>query len=215
MLFDEYLKNIPHLHTWDGGVTWNSGGFEDYHLRAFKKYVASGARRVIETGAGNSSLAFHFGAPSQLVTIAPDQALFDRIVAYAGQASLKIVDWEKYVDRSEWILPVLAKQGRQFDLALIDGGHGWPTVFVDFCYMNAMLFRNGILIIDDVQLHSIKELGKLLIADTTRFEFLESLGKSKVFRKKTDERFLPEWTEQPYIRQKSDSYVGTKSRFEI
>ena len=51
MLFDEYLKNIPHLHTWDGGVTWNSGGFEDYHLRAFKKYVASGARRVIETGA--------------------------------------------------------------------------------------------------------------------------------------------------------------------
>lgn len=215
MVFDDYLQNIPQLHTWDGGVTWNSGGFEDYHLRAFKKYVASGSHRIIETGAGNSSLAFLFGQPSQLITIAPDQLLFDRIVTFAHEGSLDTGAWEKYVDRSEWILPVLAKSGREFDLALIDGGHGWPTVFVDFCYMNAMLASGGILIIDDVQLHSIKELGKLLMADTDRFEFLEGLGKSKVFRKKTDEKFLPEWTEQPYIRQKSDSYVGASDRFEI
>jgi hypothetical protein len=27
MLFEEYLQNIPLLHTWDGGFTWNTGGF--------------------------------------------------------------------------------------------------------------------------------------------------------------------------------------------
>ena len=76
-------------------------------------------------------------------------------------------------------------------MALIDGGHGWPTVFVDFCYMNAMLFRNGILIIDDVQLHSIKELGKLLIADTTRFEFWKASENPRFFEKKPMRGFYP------------------------
>jgi hypothetical protein len=215
MLFDSYLKDIPKLHTWDEGTTWNSGGFEDYHLRAFYKYVTAGARRVIETGAGNSSLAFLFGQPDCLTTIAPERELFDRIDTFARENSLTTSAWEQLIDRSEWALPVLAQNGREYDLALIDGGHGWPTVFVDFCYINVMLARDGILIIDDVQLHSIKELGKLLKADTARFKFLESLGKSKVFQKKTNEKFLPEWTEQPYIRQKSDSYVGSHDRFEI
>lgn len=111
MLFDDYLQNIPQLHTWDGGITWNSGGFEDYHLRAFYKYVVAGARQIIESGAGNSSLAFLFGQPSCLTTIAPEQALFDRIDAFARKNSVDTSAWEQKIDRSEWVLPVLAQSG--------------------------------------------------------------------------------------------------------
>jgi hypothetical protein len=32
MLFEEYLCNIPLLHSWDGGATWNTGGFDRQHL---------------------------------------------------------------------------------------------------------------------------------------------------------------------------------------
>ena len=97
--------------------------------------------------------------------------------------------------------PASRPLGTTIDLALIDGSHGWPTVFVDFCYVYAMLRKGGVVIVDDIQLHSVKELARLLTADTERFHLLKDLGKSLVFEKMKNERFLPDWNDLPYPRR--------------
>jgi predicted O-methyltransferase YrrM len=218
MDFESYLGRIPDLHSWDGGKTWNSGGFSPAHLRAFRDLALlcdSNNAVILETGAGNSTLAFLFASPAKLISIAPDGALFERIRRFCAEHGIDTSPLDVRVERSEWALPELARGGLCLDLALIDGGHGWPTVFVDFCYVNAMLRNGGILVIDDVNLHSIKELGRLLKKDETRFVLVKDMGKSLAFRKLTDERFLPEWTEQPYIAEQSERYARSSFPHEL
>ena len=92
----------------------------------------------------------------------------------------------------------MVRDNRRFDFALIDGAHGWPLVFVDFCYINAMLGAGALLMLDDIQLHSVKELSNLL-HEQPGFSLVADLGKSLIFEKTTDDAYLPEWNQQPYI----------------
>ena len=208
MGFEVYLKGIPNLHSWDGGKTWNTGGFEAPELRQLYEFVhrcGSEEATILETGAGNSTLAFLYARPKKLIAIAPDSSLRDRILGFCEVNGIDPSLLDFYVERSEWVLPELARSGLKVDLALIDGGHGWPTVFVDFCYINSMLRCGGILILDDIDLYSVKELGRLLERDTYRFNVMMEFGngKSIAFTKLTDEQFLDEWTGQPYIVEQS------------
>src|SRR5687768_8835305 len=88
--FDDYLDNIPNLHSWDKGKSWNSGGLDRTHLAALHDLARAQAEhpRLIETGAGNSTLTFLHAAPERLVSIAPDAALFERIERYARAKAL-------------------------------------------------------------------------------------------------------------------------------
>ncbi len=211
MTFDEYLNNIPTLHSFDGGKTWNNGGFEAMHLKAFYDLVArAGGNRatILESGAGNSTLTFLQARPQKVISIAPDRALFDRIKRFCSENGIPAGPLRARIDRSEWALPRLARWGTTIDLALIDGCHGWPTVFVDLCYIYTMLRKGGILIIDDIQLHSVKELARFLATDTARFHIVHDLGKSLVFEKMKDERFLTEWNDQPYIVTRTEAYAN-------
>jgi predicted O-methyltransferase YrrM len=218
MEFSAFLTNIPSLHSWDGGKTWRRGGFGPKMLQAFHDLVLfCGAENavVLETGAGNSTLAFLYANPKLLISIAPDGPLFERIRSFCTEHQIDASALDFRVDRSEWTLPELARSDLRVDLALIDGGHGWPTVFVDFCYINAMLRNGGILVIDDVQLHSVKELGRLLQKSEKHFALVRDLGKSLAFKKLTDDRFLPQASQQPYIVEQSNRYARSPSRFKL
>ena len=59
-------------------------------------------------------------------------------------------------------LAVSSEAPAWLDFALIDGGHGSPTPFLDFFYATHMLKQGGYIMVDDVQLHSVKELARLL-----------------------------------------------------
>jgi hypothetical protein len=138
MEFQTYIQNIPLLHTWDGGKSWNSGGFEEHHLNAFYTQVSEICKSnpiILETGAGNSTLTFLLSKPSKLISIAKDEIIFERINKFIKENNINSEPLTQITERSEWALPELAKSGLKIDLALIDGGHGWPTVFVDFCYI--------------------------------------------------------------------------------
>lgn len=205
MTFEEYLADIPLLHSWDGGKTWNTGGFDQYFLRQFHSLAASFENAtIIETGAGNSTITFLFAKPKKLITIVPDQDLIGRITSYCAKNSINTLPLVTYIERSEYRLPKLLEESTMADLVLLDGGHGWPTVFVDFCYLNAMLKKGGLIILDDVQLHSIRELKNLLVAQSG-FELVLDLEKSVVFRKNLGDEFLPDWGGLPYIVEKSDA----------
>lgn len=203
MDLQHYLKRIPDLHSWDGGKTWNSGGFRAEHLRVFHDVIRQLDSPVIaETGAGNSTITFLLARPQKLISIAPDAALRDRITDFCETNGINTAPLEFFVDRSEIRLPLLHAGGGRLDLALIDGCHGWPSVFVDFCYLNAMLRKDGLIIVDDVQLHSVGELARLLKQEDG-FKIERDLGKAIIFRKLDDECFMKEWAYQPYIKQRS------------
>ena len=84
----------------------------------------------------------------------------------------------------------------------------------NFFYCNYVLRRGGYLMVDDVQLHSVKELARLLI-EQPGFELALNLGKSLVFRKTTDDRSLPDWTGQPYISKRSEAISHQANPFEL
>jgi hypothetical protein len=102
-------------------------------------------------------------------------------------------------DRSERALPRLAleKQTR-CQAAFIDGNHGWPSVFVDFCYLNMMMDRGAVLFIDDVHVYACAQL-MLLLQAQPEYEFVRLDGKLATFRKATDREFLPDWRGEPFI----------------
>jgi len=87
---------------------------------------------------------------------------------------------------------------------LLDGGHGWPTVFVDFCYLNRMLKKDGLLILDDLQLHSVAELGRLVLLQPGWVIDTEISSKTIAFRKTNDREYLPDFGGQPYLSLRSE-----------
>jgi hypothetical protein len=97
------------------------------------------------------------------------------------------------------VLPRLADAHETIDAGMIDGNHGWPAVFVDFCYIDCMLRKDGVLFVDDVQLHSVGQLF-LLLRHQEEFELVSFDGKFATFRKVKDHEFLPDWRAEPFIR---------------
>ncbi len=203
-MFEDYLANIPMMHSWDGGATWNTGGFSDWHLRQMYDLIRArhpnGGAVIGETGAGNSSLTFLFTDPKEVWAVAPEFDLGERIKTYARDHGLPLDRWSYYVDISEVMLPQLAlkQETPELDFALIDGGHGYPTVFIDLVYMNYMLKPGGLLMMDDVNLYSVREAVRMLKMQPG-WKLVANLQKSLVFEKQTDERRFPEFNQQPYI----------------
>jgi hypothetical protein len=132
------------LHSWDKGKTWNTGGFEASHFRPLRGLIESRSlRRIVETGSGASTIFFLLLNPEFLVSIDPVDDVYRRVKAYCDTKAISLANHEMHLRRSELVLPEIARdRAGQFDLALIDGDHAWPTVFVDFCYCN-MLLRKG------------------------------------------------------------------------
>lgn len=191
------LQDLPRLHHWGTGP--QVGGMNRLIGRRIVEEVgALESPMVLETGAGASTLLMLCLAPGALTSIAPDDELRQRIEHEAAVRGLTTAALRFLVERSEWALPRLAGAGETIDVALIDGHHGWPTVFVDFCYVNVMLRDGGLLFLDDVHLHSVRELF-LLLRNQPGFELVAIDGRFATFRKRTSESFLPDWAGQPFI----------------
>jgi hypothetical protein len=62
-----------------------------------------------------------------------------------------------------------------------------------------MMKKGGYLLVDDIDLHSVAELSRLLSYQTTDFRVAADLGKLKVFEKLTDVPSLGWWGKQPYV----------------
>ena len=202
---DEFLADIPLLHSWDKGKTWSTGGFGARHLQPLRELIESRKlRRIIETGCGASTILFLLLESESVVSVDPSGDVYGRVKAYCETKRISLDNHEMHLERSELVLPDIARDpARQFDLALIDGDHAWPTVFVDFCYCNMMLGKGGFVVIDDVQLHSVAELGRWL-AEEPGFALRLDLGKALVFEK-LDRRAHPKgWMAQPYILRLSE-----------
>jgi hypothetical protein len=153
MDFQDYVRDLPLLHHWSG--SWNTGGFSSEQLRALHQFLSNRmpeSATLLETGAGNSTITMLFLSPAKLISIAPEQYLFDRIHAFCRANDIPTHALEAYFDGSQGVLPKLAADSRfsepTLDFALVDGCHSWPKCFVDLEYSNTMLKRGGYLLVD-------------------------------------------------------------------
>lgn len=74
------------------------------------------------------------------------------ILAEAGVKPLV----EFHREQSQLALPQFLKEGRQFDLAFVDGNHRFDAVFLDLYYLGHLVRKGGIIILDDYNLPGIE-----------------------------------------------------------
>jgi predicted O-methyltransferase YrrM len=73
------------------------------------------------------------------------------ILENAGVMSLV----EFYNEKSQLALPQFLKEGKQFDLAFVDGNHRFDAVFLDLYYLGHLVRKGGIIMLDDYDLPGI------------------------------------------------------------
>ena len=63
---------------------------------------------------------------------------------------------EYHDEISQITLPAFLKEGREFDLAFVDGNHRFDSVFLDLFYLGRLLRKGGIVVLDDYNLPGIR-----------------------------------------------------------
>jgi hypothetical protein len=74
-----------------------------------------------------------------------------RLIRDLGLAELV----EFYQEPSELVLPLLAREKRQFGLGFIDGDHRFDGVFTDFRFADLLLEPGGLMVFDDTDLEAV------------------------------------------------------------
>ncbi|HEY2324818.1 MAG TPA: class I SAM-dependent methyltransferase [Thermoanaerobaculia bacterium] len=148
----------------------------------YETIAANGATKAIEVGMafGVSSLciadALHRnGADARLVTIDPHQTAGWRsagmhLVARAAYDSMVTLIEEP----SQTVLPQLARDGRRFDFAFIDGWHTFDHTLVDFFFIDLMLETGGCIVLDDVGYPAVNAVVRFILANRD-YELLQAL----------------------------------------
>lgn len=78
-------------------------------------------------------------------------------------------------DYSEFVLPGLLKEGRQYDFIFVDGWHTFDHVLLEFFYINRLLNIGGIVAFDDVALLPLNRVMRY-ISNYPNFEIVGAAG---------------------------------------
>lgn len=144
--------------------------------------AANGATNAIEVGMafGVSTLCIadalrRNGANARLVTIDPHQTSgWHR----AGMHLVARAEYDSMVtlieERSQIVLPELAKAGERFDLAFIDGWHTFDHTLVDFFFIDMMLEKGGCIVFDDVGYPAVNAVVRFILANRD-YELVKAL----------------------------------------
>jgi predicted O-methyltransferase YrrM len=192
LTLDAVLKEQPKLHRRGGEpISWQ---LTDDVLRLIDREVQPDWR-TIETGEGISTILFALkGADHTCVTLnAPS---VERIQAYCAEHGVSLDRVRFEVAPSQDVLPRL--EPTPVDLALVDGGHGFPVPFFDYWYMSQRLRVGGLLIIDDVQIWTGAILKGFLQSEPEWSVYRDWSPRTVVFRKQAETRYK-EWGHQPYF----------------
>lgn len=200
------LREAPAFHV-DEGLRPVSLQVSTVVLQAIDAVVRPGWRTV-ETGAGLSTVLFALRAAEHLC-VTPAAAEVERIRAWCAARGIDLGRVRFEVARSEAVLPRLDLP--ELDLVLIDGGHGFPTPFVDWCYTADRLRVGGLLIVDDIHLWTGAVLRDFLTEEPGWVLRDEFPMRAVIFEKTAPMPALPEWFAQPYVARRSGR-AGTIGR---
>ena len=143
------IKERPRLHGPHGDLDW---AIEPTVLR----WLAANAKpgmTSLETGCGYSTIVF---ATAELrhTVVSPIAAEHEAVRSLMEELSISTSSIEFICGKSDEVLPNI--QGKELDLALIDGWHGFPGPIVDWWYLATMMRLGGRIVVDDVLDSNIK-----------------------------------------------------------
>jgi predicted O-methyltransferase YrrM len=124
--------------------------------------IAEGAGRTIEVG-----LALGMSALFLCQAVVPRggrHVVIDPFQAEswngAGLRTLRDAGVEEHVEvieeESQLALPRLVAEGREFDLAFVDGDHRFEGVFLDLYYMTRLVRPGGLVVVDDMWMPAVR-----------------------------------------------------------
>ena len=157
--------------------------------------------KTMETGVGLSSLVFAQKQTDHLA-VTPDSREMTRILNTCARQGLSTDKLKFCLDRSETALPQLDEK-RRFDLVLIDGGHGFPTPFIDWYYASRHLNCGGHLVVDDINLATGMALYRHLCHHPHWQKVANFSWQSAVFRKISPQAGweFEDWYHQPWLER--------------
>jgi methyltransferase family protein len=214
MTVQELLADPPKLHAFKpvpgtneekmfaAGELINRWKLSDEELLFIADHVNANSR-TLETGAGCSTVLFALKG-TRHTCIVPDRPLADRIIAFCQSKNISTDKLTFIIEPSEKALPKM--EDRDFDLALIDGRHGFPQPFLDWYYVSELLKIGGYVIIDDLHVWVCETLTNLLIEEKKDWKLAhESLG-GAAFQKLGNGTQNNEFPDQPFVKRRSRDY---------
>ncbi len=189
----EHNEPLPLLHD-AGTANW---GLEAGVL-AFIDELVSRDSVTAETGIGMSTVLLA-GKGCEHYAITSSEAEVAEVQTLCHQRGIDDSKVRFMVGNSQDVLPHLTMPA--LDVAIIDGGHGMPIPFVDWCYLAPRLKVGGILVVDDVWIWTGAVLRDFMRAEW-QWELVRTFGKAVAFRKKQDPVML-DWGGQPYLMARS------------
>jgi hypothetical protein len=193
------LANPPKLHLHPDGRLINDWRIDTTTALELDRRLKPGLN-TLETGAGFSTILFAVHG-CEHTCIAPDRDLLNRIRMYCTDHSISTENI-RFIDASSIIVvPQLPEAA--YDLALIDGCHGFPTAFVDFLYITRALRVGGTLIIDDLHIYTCRTIALYMRSDPAWR--IEVFTKRVAFGVKLDDTggVYNEWMSQPFVQKRS------------
>jgi len=172
-------------------------------LRWIAGQVSDG-HNTVETGLGVSTAVFAL-AGSNHTCLTRDDAEIDHFKDYARRAALNLDRIRFLAGASEDVLPGLDLA--PIDVAVIDGGHGFPTPFLDWHFLAQRLKPGGVVIIDDMQLWPSYILAQFLSSQPGWSRLaVDFSNKTRGFV--LEEAFsVTDWYDQPYVKKMSRPLV--------
>ncbi len=165
----------------------------------------------LETGAGISTLVFAL-RDSTHTAVTPNQKEVAAIQEYATRREISLSKVTFVTEPSEVYLPRCSSE--KWDLVFIDGKHAFPWPIIDWFYTAEKLRKGGLIVLDDVDLHSVRILSDFMREDP-RWRLLKSFGKrTVVFRKAEEAVHDVAWHMQPYLTKRLSyrTRVGNRLR---
>jgi predicted O-methyltransferase YrrM len=104
-------------------------------------------------------------------------------------------------------LPELLRNKSIFDFALIDGGHKFDEIFIDFYYIDLMLDDGGYIIFDDTWMKSTRHVISWIKTNKENYHLIKDIpGNYSVYQKRGTEvrnwNHFEEFTLQPNHKNK-------------
>lgn len=194
------LTNPPKVHEWEPGEITASGlPVETFR---FMDGFLNSEHRTLETGMGISTALFLMKGCDH-VCINPEPEEYNRLIEYCKANGISDDKFTFVPNRSDLAM-FDDKLDGEFDLLLIDGGHGFPIPMLDYHYYAAKVKKGGLLMIDDTHLWSVKILIDFIEGngDWKRVEDLPV--KTAVFERLNSETLTKEWCFQKYVIEQTD-----------
>lgn len=191
------LSDPPRLHDDAHGGFTAEWRIDDTTAFELNKRLRPGLK-TLETGAGLSTIIFGAnGCDHTSIVVEPTQV--ERIRDYCRSKGIDTSRINFIVSPSPEAIHRLPRS--EYDLILIDGCHGFPSMFVDFYYATRALMPGGTLMVDDLHIYTCLITAQFLQEDPGWN--VELLTRRIAVATKISDTLDAEWCFQPFVVERS------------